>query len=85
MPRRKRVITLTPEEIQSKIDELDKQITELNAEIKGLKAEKKQQLKDLKVAQKRAAEEKEQKELKEVLALIKEKGLTAEELKELIQ
>ena len=60
-------------------------ITSLNAEIKGLKSEKKQQLKDLKVAQKRAAEEQEQKELKEVLELIKEKGLTAEQLKELIK
>ena len=85
MPRRKRMVTLTPEEIQNRINELDEQITALNAEIKGLKSEKKQQLKDLKVAQKRAAEEQEQKGLKEVLELIKEKGLTAEQLKELIK
>ena len=85
MPRRKRMVTLTPEEIQNRINELDEQITALNVEIKGLKSEKKQQLKDLKVAQKRAAEEQEQKELKEVLELIKEKGLTAKQLKELIK
>ena len=85
MPRRKRMVTLTPEEIQNRINELDEQITALNVEIKGLKSEKKQQLKDLKVAQKRAAEEQEQKELKEVLELIKEKGLTAEQLNELIK
>lgn len=34
MPRRKRMVTLTPEEIQNRINELDEQITALNAEIK---------------------------------------------------
>ncbi len=36
MPRRKRMVTLTPEEIQNRINELDEQITALNVEIKGL-------------------------------------------------
>lgn len=82
---RKRNITLTSEEIAKKIEEMDSAIEAKTAEIKELRNVRKNLTKDLKTVQKKEAAKKEADGLKEIYSMLKEKNMTIDELKELIQ
>lgn len=77
----KRITKLTSEEIQKKIDVLDASIAVNMDEIKELRNERKMFVKDLKAVQKKEAAEKEAEGVKEIYKLLKENGMTVDELK----
>ena len=85
MRGKRRVVKLTMEEVKAQITSTEEQITKLNDELKSLRLQKKNLIKDLAVVEKREAAAKEEAEMKELANLIKEKGYTAEQVKEILE
>lgn len=81
---RVRKVEFTSEEIKSQITSIEEQITKLTEDIKGLRAQKKELTKDLVVAEKKEAAVKEEQAMKDLANLLKEKGLTVEEVRNII-
>lgn len=81
---RVRKVEFTSEEIKSQITSIEEQITKLTEDIKGLRAQKKELTKDLIAAEKKEAAVKEEQAMKDLANLLKEKGLTVEEVRNII-
>lgn len=81
---RVRKVEFTSEEIKSQITSIEEQITKLTEDIKGLRAQKKELVKDLTAAEKKEAAVKEEQDMKDLANLLKEKGLTVEEVRNII-
>lgn len=81
---RVRKVEFTSEEIKSQITSIEEQITKLTEDIKGLRAQKKELAKDLIAAEKKEAAVKEEQDMKDLANLLKEKGLTVEEVRNII-
>ena len=81
---RVRKVEFTSEEIKSQITSIEEQITKLTEDIKGLRAQKKELTKDLVVAEKKETAVKEEQAMKDLANLLKEKGLTVEEVRNII-
>ena len=84
MRGKRRVVELTTEEIKSQITSIEEQITKLTEDIKGLRAQKKELTKDLVAAEKKETAVKEEQAMKDLANLLKEKGLTVEEVRNII-
>lgn len=84
MRGKRRVIESTSEEIKSKITSIEEQIIKLTEDIKGLRAQKKELAKDLIAAEKKETAVKEEQAMKDLANLLKEKGLTVEEVRNII-
>ena len=81
---RVRKVEFTSEEIKSQITSIEEQITKLTEDIKSLRAQKKELTKDLVVAEKKETAVKEEQAMKDLANLLKEKGLTVEEVRNII-
>lgn len=81
---RVRKVEFTSEEIKSQITSIEEQITKLTEDIKGLRAQKKELTKDLVAAEKKETAVKEEQAMKDLANLLKEKGLTVEEVRNII-
>ena len=79
-----RKVDFTSEEIKSQITSIEEQITQLTEDIKYLKVQKKELTKDLVAAEKKEAAVKEEQAMKDLANLLKEKGLTVEEVRNII-
>lgn len=84
MSGKRRVVESTSEEIKSQITSIEEQITQLTEDIKYLKVQKKELVKDLIVAEKKEEAIKEEQAMKDLANLLKEKGLTVEEVRNII-
>lgn len=84
MRGKRRVVESTSEEIKSKITSIEEQIIKLTEDIKGLRAQKKELAKDLIAAEKKETAVKEEQAMKDLANLLKEKGLTVEEVRNII-
>lgn len=84
MARTKKV-TRASEEIVKKIRETDTAIEEAKENVKSLRSQKKQLMKELKVTQKEEEKIKEMEDIKCLLELMKEKDLSVEDLKKLVE
>ena len=84
MARTKKV-TRASEEIVKKIKETDAAIEEAKENVKSLRSQKKQLMKELKATQKEEAKIKEMEDIKGLLELMKEKDLSVEDLKKLVE
>lgn len=84
MRGKRRVVESTSEEIKSKITSIEEQIAKLTEDIKGLRAQKKELAKDLIAAEKKETAVKEEQAMKDLANLLKEKGLTVEEVRNII-
>lgn len=82
---RKRRINKSSDEILKEITTLDEKIKVTTEELKSLKHQKKSLEKDLSIVEKREAVAKEEAEMKELANLIKEKGCTPEQVKEILE
>ena len=82
---RKRRINKSSDEILKEITTLDEKIKVTTEELKSLKYQKKSLEKDLSIVEKREAVAKEEAEMKELANLIKEKGYTPEQVKEILE
>lgn len=86
MPRgKKRVVTITAEEIKAKIEENNKTIESLTGQIKSIRTENKSLAKDLVVAEAKEKEEAAKKELEEITEIIKNSGKSIDQIKELLK
>ena len=81
---RARKVEFTSEEIKSQITSIEEQITKLTEDIKSLRAQRKELVKDLIAAEKKEAAVKEEQAMKDLANLLKEKGLTVEEVRNII-
>ena len=81
---RVRKVEFTSEEIKSQITSIEEQITKLTEDIKGLRTQKKELTKDLVAAEKKETAVKEEQAMKDLANLLKEKGLTVEEVRNII-
>ena len=84
MRGKRRVVESTSEEIKSKITSIEEQIAKLTEDIKGLRAQKKELAKDLIAAEKKETAVKEEQAMKDLANLLKEKGLTVEEVRNIL-
>lgn len=84
MRGKRRVVESTSEEIKSQITSIEEQITKLTEDIKSLRAQKKELTKDLVAAEKKEKAVKEEQAMKDLADLLKEKGLTVEEVRNII-
>ena len=85
MPRgQKRVVKLLPEKIRLEIANIDAAITAKTDEIKSLRVQKKELIKDLAVAEKQELKDKEEQQMKSLVALMKEKNLTPEDIEKIL-
>lgn len=84
MARTKKV-TRASEEIVKKIKETDDAIEEAKENVKSLRSQKKQLMKELKTTQKEEAKIKEMEDIKNLLELMKEKDISVEDLKKLVE
>lgn len=84
MRGKRRVVESTSEEIKSKITSIEEQIIKLTEDIKGLRAQKKELAKDLIAAEKKETAVKEEQAMKDLANLLKEKGLTVEEVRNIL-
>ena len=82
---RKRRINKSSDEILKEITTLDEKIKVTTEELKSLKHQKKSLEKDPSIVEKREAVAKEEAEMKELANLIKEKGYTPEQVKEILE
>ena len=73
------------EEIEKELTELEENIQAAAASIKEMKTTRRTLKKELELAQAKEAEEKQAEEIKELTELMKEKGVTVEYLKSLMQ
>ena len=81
---RKRIVEDTPDVIKKLIEEIEISITTKTEEIKSLKLQKKGLLKDLAAAEKKAAIEKEEADMKSLVALMREKNITIDDVEKII-
>lgn len=81
---RVRKVEFTSEEIKSQIASIEEQITKLTEDIKGLRSQKKELTKDLIAAEKKEAAVKEEQVMKDLANLLKEKGLSVEEVRDML-
>ena len=86
MPRgRKRVVSLTSDEIRAKIAANNKTIEEMTLNLKTLKSENKSLLKDLNAAEAKEKEEASKRQMEEIAEIIKNSGKSLDEIKELLK
>lgn len=81
---RVRKVELTSEEVKAQIASTEEQITKLTDELKTLKLQKKNLMKDLAVAEKKEAAVKEEKSMKDLAKLLREKGLSVEDVRNML-
>lgn len=81
---RRRVVEITAAQISEEIKSIDAKLEKMAEESKALRLRKKELLKDLKAAEKQEAEAAKKKEMEDLVALMKEKGLTVEDVKKLL-
>lgn len=81
---RVRKVELTSEEIKAQITSIEEQITKLTEDIKGLRVQKKNLMKDLAVAEKKEAAAKEEQSMKDLAKLLREKGLSVEDVRNML-
>lgn len=81
---RVRKVELTSEEIKSQIASIEEQIAKLTGDIKSLRAQKKDLAKDLVAAEKKEAAVKEEQSMKDLAKLLREKGLSVEDVRNML-
>lgn len=81
---RVRKVELTSEEVKAQITSTEEQITKLTDELKALKLQKKNLMKDLAVAEKKEAAAKEAQSMKDLARLLREKGLSVEDVRNML-
>lgn len=81
---RVRKVELTSEEVKAQITSTEEQITKLTDELKTLKLQKKNLMKDLAVAEKKEAAAKEAQSMKDLARLLREKGLSVEDIRNML-
>ena len=81
---RGRKVELTSEEIKAQITSIEEQITKLTEDIKGLRVQKKNLSKDLVTAEKKEAAAKEEQSMKDLAKLLREKGLSVEDVRNML-
>lgn len=81
---RVRKVELTSEEIKAQITSIEEQITKLTDELKTLRLQKKNLMKDLAVAEKKEAAVKEEQSMKDLAKLLREKGLSVEDVRNML-
>lgn len=81
---RVRKVELTSEEIKAQITSIEEQITKLTEDIKGLRVQKKSLSKDLVAAEKKEAAAKEEQSMKDLAKLLREKGLSVEDVRNML-
>jgi proline dehydrogenase len=81
---RVRKVELTSEEIKAQITSIEEQITKLTEDIKGLRVQKKNLSKDLVAAEKKEAAAKEEQSMKNLAKLLREKGLSVEDVRNML-
>ena len=81
---RVRKVEFTSEEIKSQITSTEEQITKLTDELKTLKLQKKNLSKDLVAAEKKEAAVKEEQSMKDLTKLLREKGLSVEDVRNML-
>ena len=84
MRGKRRVVELTTEEVKAKITSTEEQITKLTDELKTLKLQKKNLMKDLAVSEKKEAAAKEEQSMKNLARLLREKGLSVEDVRNML-
>lgn len=84
MRGKRRVVELTTEEVKAKITSTEEQITKLTDELKTLKLQKKNLMKDLAVSEKKEAAIKEEQSMKDLAKLLREKGLSVEDVRNML-
>lgn len=84
MRGKRRVVELTTEEVKAQITSTEEQITKLTDELKTLKLQKKNLIKDLAVAEKKEAAVKEAQSMKDLARLLREKGLSVEDVRNML-
>lgn len=84
MRGKRRVVELTTEEVKAQITSTEEQITKLTDELKTLKLQKKNLMKDLSVAEKNEAKLKEEQSMKDLAKLLREKGLSVEDVRNIL-
>lgn len=81
---RVRKVELTSEGIKAQITSIEEQITKLTEDIKGLRVQKKNLSKDLVTAEKKEAAAKEEQSMKDLAKLLREKGLSVEDVRNML-
>lgn len=81
---RVRKVELTSEEIKAQITSIEEQITKLTEDIKGLRVQKKNLFKDLVAAEKKEVAVKEEQSMKDLAKLLREKGLSVEDVRNML-
>lgn len=84
MRGKRRVVELTTEEVKAQIASTEEQITKLTDELKTLKLQKKNLSKDLVTAEKKEAAAKEEQSMKDLAKLLREKGLSVEDVRNML-
>ena len=84
MRGKRRVVELTTEEVKAQIASTEEQITKLTDELKTLKLQKKNLSKDLVAAEKKEAAVKEEQSMKALAKLLREKGLSVEDVRNML-
>lgn len=84
MRGKRRVVELTSEEVKAQITSTEEQITKLIDELKTLRLQKKNLMKDLAVAEKKEAAVKEAQSMKDLAKLLREKGLSVEDVRNML-
>lgn len=81
---RVRKVELTSEEVKAQIASTEEQITKLTDELKTLKLQKKNLSKDLVAAEKKEVAVKEEQSMKDLAKLLREKGLSVEDVRNML-
>lgn len=81
---RKRIVESTPDTIKKMIEEIDSNILTKTEELKSLKTQKKELLKDLAAAEKKEAIEKEEADMRSLVALMREKNITVKDVEKIL-
>lgn len=84
MRGKRRVVELTTEEVKAQIASTEEQITKLTDELKTLRLQKKNLMKDLAVVEKKEAAAKEEQSMKNLAKLLREKGLSVEDVRNML-
>ena len=84
MAGRRRKVEATSESIKAEISTIDNKIESLTEEIKQLRVQKKDLVKVLAAAEGKEAEEKEVADVEGIAAVLKEKNMTVDDLKQFI-
>lgn len=84
MRGKRRVVELTTEEVKAQIASTEEQITKLTDELKTLKLQKKNLSKDFVATEKKEAAVKEEQSMKDLAKLLREKGLSVEDVRNML-